>query len=94
MTILWTGKAYDDLDEIAVYLRSLSDDAAERTIDRIQTAILRLEQFPNIGAKVDETGLRKLVVADTPYVVFYRVLTDGVSVRGVFHTSQRRFLES
>ena len=94
MTILWTRKAYDDVDEIAGYLGSLSDDAAERTIDRIQSAILRLGQFPNIGAKVDATGLRKLVVADTPYVVFYRVLADHVSIRGVFHTSQRRFLES
>ncbi len=46
-----------------------------------------------MGVKVDETGLRKLVVSDSPYVVFYRVLADCVSIRGVFHTSQRRFLE-
>ena len=52
-----------------------------------------LGSFPNLGAKVDETGLRKFVVSGTPYVMFYRVLPECVSIRAVFHTSQRRFLE-
>ena len=93
MIVLWAKKAYGDLDAIANYLTGLSDDAAERTIDRIQKAVLLLGEFPNMGAMVDETGLRKLVVSDCPYVVFYRVLAGGVSIRGVFHASQRRFLE-
>ena len=93
MTVLWTRKAYDDLDGMADYLAGLSDEAAERTIDRIQKAVLQLGEFPNMGVKVDETGLRKLVVSDCPYVVFYRVLVGCVSIRGVFHANQRRFLE-
>jgi toxin ParE1/3/4 len=93
VTVLWVKKAYDDLDGIGNYLSGLSDEAAEHTVDCIQKAVLLLGEFPNIGAKVDETGLRKLVVSDTPYVVFYRVLADYVSIRGVFHASQRRFLE-
>ena len=66
MTVLWTHKAYDDLDGMADYLAGLSDEAAERTIDRIQKAVLLLGEFPNMGAKVDETGLRKLVVSELP----------------------------
>lgn len=93
MTVVWAGKAYGDLYEIAKYLAGLSNEAAERTINRIQKAVLLLGEFPNMGAKVDETGLRKLAVSDCPYVVFYRALPDRVSIRGVFHTSQRRFLE-
>ena len=93
MTVPWAKKAYGDLDGIGNYLSGLSDEAAEHTVDRMQRAVLRLGEFPNMGAMVDETGLRKLVVSDTPYVVFYRVLADYVSIRGVFHASQRRFLE-
>ena len=93
MTVLWAKKAYDDLDGIGNYLSGLSDEAAEHAIDCIQRVVLLLGEFPNMGAKVDESGLRKLVVSDTPYVVFYRVLADYVSIRGVFHASQRRFLE-
>ena len=93
MTVVWGRKAYGDLDGIELYLADLSAEAAERTVDRIQRAVLLLVEFPNMGARVDETGLRKLAVSDCPYVVFYRALSDCVSIRGVFHTSQRRFLE-
>jgi len=93
MTVIWGKKAYDDLDGIVDYLADLSPDAAQATIDRIQKAVLLLGEFPSMGTKVDETGLRKLVLSDTPYVIFYRVLPEHVSIRGVFHTSQRRFLE-
>jgi len=93
MTVIWAKKAYDDLDAIADYLAGLSHDAAENTITRIQKAVLLLRDFPNMGTKVDETGLRRLVVSDTPYVIFYRVVSDSVSIRGVFHARQRRFME-
>ncbi len=93
MTVLWAKRAYDDLDGIEHYLADLSAEAAERTIDRIQKAVLLLGEFPTMEARVDETGLRKLVVSDCPYVIFYRALLDCVSIRGVFHVSQRRFME-
>ncbi|HME00886.1 MAG TPA: type II toxin-antitoxin system RelE/ParE family toxin [Terriglobia bacterium] len=93
MTVIWGKKAYDDLDQIVDYLADLSPNAAEEIISRIQKAVLTLSDFPNLGTKVDETGLRRLIVSDTPYVIFYRVLPDCVNVRAIFHTSQRRFLE-
>jgi toxin ParE1/3/4 len=93
MTILWGRKAFEDLDVIAQYLASQSPEAAEKTIDRIQQVASLLGEFPNMGTKVDETGLHRLAVSGTRYVVFYRVLPEHVSIRGVFHTSQRRFLE-
>jgi toxin ParE1/3/4 len=93
MTVTWGKKAYDDLDGIAKYLADLSPRAAEKAVTRIQEAVLMLRDFPNMGTKIDETGLRRLVVSDTPYVIFYRVFPGLVNIRAIFHTSQRRFLE-
>jgi plasmid stabilization system protein ParE len=93
MTVTWGKKAYDDLEDIARYLADLSPRVAEKTVTRIQKAVLTLREFPNMGTKIDETGLHRLVVSDTPYVIFYRVFPDRVNIRGIFHTSQRRFLE-
>jgi toxin ParE1/3/4 len=93
MTVIWGKKAYDDLDGIADYLAGLSSEAAENTINRLQEAVLLPADFRNMGTKVDETGLRRLVVSDTSYVIFYRVLPEHVNIRAIFHTSQRRFLE-
>jgi toxin ParE1/3/4 len=93
MTVTWGKKAYDDLDGILDYTTNLSSEAAESILDRIQKGVLMLAGFPNMGAQVDETGLRRLVVSDTPYVIFYRVHSDRVHIRGIFHSSQRHFLE-
>jgi plasmid stabilization system protein ParE len=93
MTVFWAKRAYGDFDQIANYLASLSDEAAERIVERIQQTVLHLGEFPNVGARVDETGLRKHAIFDCPYVIFYRILPDCVSIRGIFHARQRRFLE-
>jgi plasmid stabilization system protein ParE len=66
VSILWARHAYDDLDGIANYLAGLSKDAAERIIGRIQDAVLLLGKFPRMGARVDDTGLRKLVFPKLP----------------------------
>jgi hypothetical protein len=42
VTALWTRKTCDDLDGVVNYLAGLSDVAAERTIDRIQKAVMLL----------------------------------------------------
>ena len=93
MTIVWGQKAYDDLDAVVDYLANLSPEAVEKTVSRIQKAVLMLGDFPGLGTKVDETGLHRLVVSDTPYVIFYRVFPGHVNIRAISHASQRRFLE-
>jgi toxin ParE1/3/4 len=93
MTIVLSKKAYDDLDSIETYLATLSPEAAEETISYIQEAVTRLGDFPALRAKIDETGLRRLIVSGTPYVIFYRAFLDHVNIRAIFHASQRRFLE-
>jgi toxin ParE1/3/4 len=93
MRIIWDAKAYDDLDGLIDYIAELSPRAAEKTISQIQKVASLLATFPNLGEKVDESGLHSLVVSNTPYIIFYRVFPDYVNIRGVFHGSQRRFLE-
>jgi toxin ParE1/3/4 len=93
MITVWARKAYEDLDGIANYLSVLSPRAAEQTISHIQQAVNMLADFPGLGTKIDETGLRRLVVSGTPYVIFYRAFLDRVNIRAIFHASQRRFLE-
>jgi len=83
MTVVWGRKAYDDLDAIADYLAGLSPGAAERAINRIQRAVSMLGHFPDLGAKIDETGLRRLVISGTPYVVFYRVFPSEIDIRAI-----------
>jgi toxin ParE1/3/4 len=77
VTIVWTAPALDDLDEIADYIAVDNQQAAERLVDKVYTAVSRLTQHPNIGRKVPELPnlpYRELVVS--PCRILYR-LEDG-----------------
>lgn len=61
--------------------------AAERYVMDIQTACLRLEQYPESGRKYDET-YRVLVARN--HVVFYRLYPNADEVRIVTVIDGRR----
>ena len=89
--------ARSDLLGIAEYVNSqaLERDAANRLVDSLEKALLRLESFPYSGALYGKSfGFkeehRMLVVGN--YLVFYVVYDDFVEIRRVIH-GKRRFLD-
>ena len=73
-----TPRAYNDLDDIYSYLagESMNEEAGIHLMDRIETSILRLKDFPMSGSYVNDDilknrGYRKLLVDN--YIVFYLV---------------------
>jgi len=75
-----------------IYERIAADNpaAAPRIVERIRTAIERLQQFPAIGRPGRVAGTRELVVAGTPYIVPYRINGGIVQIITVLHSAQRR----
>ena len=49
----------------------------------------RLQEFPAIGRPGRVEGTRELVIADTPYIVPYRVEDGVVQIITVLHNAQR-----
>ncbi len=73
-----TPKAYDDLDDIYTYIVSelYNDVAAEKLMEKIETNIMRLSEFPLSCSFVEDEnlkdkGYRKLIVEN--YIAFYIV---------------------
>ena len=94
--VVLTRAAADDLDEAFAYIAVRHRTAALALLDEIQSAVLRLGEFPDIGAPLSpdeyellEPGIR-FVVAE-PYAVFYRVSADAVTVLRILHV-RRDFL--
>jgi len=91
-----TPKAYNDLDDIYAYLasESMNEEAGINLMDRIETSILRLKDFPLSGSNVNDDilknrGYRKLIVGK--YIVFYLVesLEKYVIVMRVLYGRQK-----
>lgn len=86
--IVWTDEALNDLDDIGAYIALDDPNAAARTVVRIGEAVGGLGFFPRIGRPGRISDTRELVVANTPYIVIYR-LRDRVEILAVIHGSQR-----
>ncbi len=88
MQVKWLRKALRNLEQAH---RHISDDpeAAMRTMMRIQAAVSQLEEFPCMGRTGRVEGTRELVIANTPYLVVYRLKGDIVEILRVLHASSR-----
>jgi addiction module RelE/StbE family toxin len=85
----WTRSALADLETIGDHVARDNPPAAQRLVARIAAAADALGDHPYVGKPGRMTGTRELVVADTPYIVPYRVRGDEVEILAVFHGSRR-----
>lgn len=72
--------ARDDLDEIWLSIAIDNVPAADGLIDKLETLLQRLLQFPEMGAARDEirSGVRSFPCGN--YLVLYRSMTNGIAV--------------
>ena len=85
--------AYDDLEDIFTYIIADDPEAAATLLNEIDTAILHLEEFPDMGVtpknrRLANKGYRMLVV--NAYLVFYVVTGDVVEIRHIV-SSKRNY---
>jgi toxin ParE1/3/4 len=62
--------------------------AAGRVVQKILRAVDLLQQYPALGRAGRVAGTRELVVAETPYIIPYRVQGDAVEILRVFHAAR------
>lgn len=78
--------AYDDLDEIFTYIAADDPGAAASLLNEIDSVILNLEDFPDMGANPRNRRLAgkgyKMLIVDG-YLVFYVVTGDVVEIRRI-----------
>jgi toxin ParE1/3/4 len=89
MKIRYHPDAFADLDSIRRYIARDNSDAAWVVGSFIRRAINGLQEWPHSGRATEKENLRRLVVTNYPYVVYYRVGTEVV-ILSVMHSAQDR----
>jgi toxin ParE1/3/4 len=90
MKIKWVRLALTDLDEAAAFISQDNPQAAKRTVKRIRDAAARLlSDQPDAGRPGRVHGTRELVIADTPFILPYRVVQNTVQIFRVLHGARR-----
>ena len=84
--VLYSASAENDLLEAGLFIAEDSVEAADRLLDQIQSDSRTLLLQPKMGRVRDELadGLRSWPTS-TPYVLFYFVEDDGITVARVLH---------
>jgi len=85
MKIKWVRLALTDLDEAAAFISQDNPHAAKRIVKRIQGATRLLSDQPDAGRPGRVHGTRELVIADTPFILPYRVVRNTVQILRVLH---------
>jgi toxin ParE1/3/4 len=89
MKIVWSRRAIRHLVSLREHIEKESELSAALVARRILEAVELLESHPELGRPGRLVGTRELVVADSPYVIPYRVRGERLELIAVFHGRQR-----
>lgn len=90
MRVRFTATALAELKEIHDYIAKDNPAAADAVILRVEQLIARIADFPLIAHTIDDSDIRVFPVNPFPYLVFYTVDGDDVTIRNVRHGRRRR----
>lgn len=90
MNIRWSDEAVDDLRCLDAYVAKDNPAAARKVALMVVEAVeTLLPGNPHIGRPGRVSGTRELVVADTLYIVPYRIKGDSIQILRVYHGARR-----
>jgi len=89
--VKYAPAAVDDMDEIFSYISQDNLSAAEALLEKLHAEISHLEEFPNMGSVLSEeeftlVNSRYRFIVVHPYLVFYRIVKNGVVIHRILHS--------
>jgi plasmid stabilization system protein ParE len=88
MNIVWRPRAADDFERLIAQAQEANAGAASRDKSLVETRILQLVRFAELGRKSRRAGVRELPIEGTPYVVVNRRLGPDILILRIFHNGK------
>ena len=89
MHVFWTRAALHHLEAIQDHIAQESPLAAYRlALELTERTNLNLTEHPMMGRKGRAKGTRELILAETSYIVAYRVMPGRVEILAVVHAAR------
>ena len=85
MNIAWRPRAADDFERLISLAQEANAAAAARDKSLVETRILQLVRFAELGRKTRRVGVRELPIEGTPYVVVNRRMGQEILILRMFH---------
>lgn len=88
MNIVWRPRAADDFERLIALASGGNVNAASRDKSLVETRILQLVRFAELGRKARRVGVRELPIEGTPYVVVNRRQGQDILIIRMFHNGK------
>ena len=89
MRIQWTKGAEQNLKQVEDYIAQDNSQAAITTVLKIIKSVEVLADHPAMGRVGRIFDTRELIIANTPYIVPYRVKEECIQVLRVLHSAMQ-----
>ena len=89
MRVRYTPRAFADREAIFEYLNDRSPQAARRVKAFMAAKIASLSSSPRRARFIKTLGVHALWLGRYPYIVYYRVSDDTVSIIHIRHAARR-----
>ena len=90
MKVVYTPRAFKDLEDIRAYIAKDNTKAAWVVASFIRRSIRNLEILPHQGRMTDTPSVRRIVVMNYPYVVYYIVHNKRVAILHARHSAREQ----
>jgi plasmid stabilization system protein ParE len=91
MRLVLSRLALAELDEILGFIRERSPLGARNVEARIRRAFDHIANHPEAAERVEQRpSVRRLPLARYPYVIYYEVGSDAVTILRILHGSRRQ----
>lgn len=91
MRLVLSRLALAELDEILGYISERSPLGAKHVEARMRRAFDRIGHHPEAAERVEQRPeVRRLPLARHPYVIYYEIGPDAVTVLRILHGARRR----
>jgi len=89
--VCYTPRARSDLRHISEYIRERNSTAGRAVVAAIRHTASSLAGFPYLGRRTDsDAEVYVLPIGRYPYLIFYRISGQEVSILHVRHASRER----
>lgn len=90
MQVKWTAKAVGDLQSLRAFIAKDKPGAAKKLVQKIFAKVEKdLALQSHLGRPGRAPGNREFIIADTPYILPYRVQGECLEIIRVLHGAMR-----
>jgi len=91
MKLVLSRLALAELDEILRYIRERSQLGANNVETRMRRAFDHIANYPEASERVEQRqSVRRLPLARYPYVIYFEVGSDEVTILRILHGARRQ----